>query len=369
MRPTFDPAAWQTANERDLQLRLARLRALLQRALGHASEPFETPPDTEMPSAAALVASLFNLSAFEADVLMLSAAAVMDSSIAALCAEMNGDPRRAAPTFGIAITILPNPHWSVLSPSAPLRYWRLLEPGPGEPLTRAPLRIEERVLHFLAGISCMDPHLESIFSLVPHPVTLSQNEPAEATPGDEVAGMVRLLNTRTPPVIALCGGDRQQRLATAGEAALACGLRLFTARAVDLPVEPVERHELGRRWAREAILSGSALLVECDGDSRTLAAFAAFAAEENFPVFLASDIPMTVNIGRPMIRFPLKPIVNQTQQNLWRQVLGDHTTALNGYIPTLTAQFRLSPSLIRAAAEDALAALPTDPAKRELQHH
>ncbi|MCB0167270.1 MAG: ATP-binding protein, partial [Anaerolineae bacterium] len=60
---------------------------------------------------------------------------------------------------------------------------------------------------------------------------------------------------------------------------------------------------------------------------------------------------------------------NQTQQNLWRQVLGDHTNALNGYIPTLTAQFRLSPSLIRAAAEDALAALPTDPAKRELQHH
>ena len=39
------------------------------------------------------------------------------------------------------------------APAGPLRRWRLLEVGAGETLAAAPLRIDERVLHYLAGIS------------------------------------------------------------------------------------------------------------------------------------------------------------------------------------------------------------------------
>ena len=49
-----------------------------------------------------------------------------------LCAAAQGDPQRAYPTFSLALAALPEPHWSALTPAAPLRHWRLIEVGAGE---------------------------------------------------------------------------------------------------------------------------------------------------------------------------------------------------------------------------------------------
>ena len=78
----------------------------------------------------------------------------------ALC-RGHGDAGGPYATFGLALAALPDPHWSALSPISPLRHWRLVEVG-GESLTRSPLRIDERVLHYLAGVQYLDERLEGI---------------------------------------------------------------------------------------------------------------------------------------------------------------------------------------------------------------
>ena len=91
--------------------------------------------------------------------LLLCAGVELDATFAAACAAAQGDPRRTQPTFGLALAALPDAHWSALTPDGPLRRWRLVEPAPGEALTTGPLRIDERVLHYLAGVPTLDERL------------------------------------------------------------------------------------------------------------------------------------------------------------------------------------------------------------------
>ena len=62
---------------------------------------------------------------------------------------------------------LPEAHWSALTPAAPLRRWRLMELGAGDTLTTSPLRIDERVLHYLAGVPHLDERLVGLVEPVP----------------------------------------------------------------------------------------------------------------------------------------------------------------------------------------------------------
>ena len=363
MNPTIDPAVWQNANSTDLAARLARIRALLQTALGREAQPLPDPPPTDTPTAALLLGDLFNLSPFEIDLLLLCAGAEMDSAIATLCAEMNGDPRQVAPTFAVALSALPNAHWSALTSNAPLRHWHMLEPGAGDLLTRAALRIDERILHFLAGVSVFDARLEDY-------VTPVANAPLSDSGAQREAQerLASLLTSDPTPVIALWGADRASLVETARAAAALCGMTLFTVRAADLPTDPHERHTVARLWQREAVLIGAALLVEGDSDPRALATFSAFAAEGAFPLFLASEQPVALTpINRHIVRFLAERPTAAEQQITWQSALGQHGLSLNGYVPALTAQFQLPPSLIHAAAAEALAGLSEDLPAGELK--
>ena len=66
------------------------------------------------------------------------------------------------PTFSLALAALDEPHWSALSPAGPLRRWRLIELTGSDTLTTARMRIDERVLHYLAGVSHLDDRLAGL---------------------------------------------------------------------------------------------------------------------------------------------------------------------------------------------------------------
>jgi hypothetical protein len=147
---------WPEANQRYLSAALAVVRAelgrhaaLIQSARGEPSKPGE--PESALQEAAAAMpappaletlAATFGLSHFERDLLVLCAGMELDSGFAALCAEAQDDLRRAYPTFGLALAALPEPHWSALTPAAPLRHWRLVEVGAGDALTTSPLPLD-----------------------------------------------------------------------------------------------------------------------------------------------------------------------------------------------------------------------------------
>ena len=98
---------------------------------------------------------------------------------------MVGRSQRSSITFALALATLADPHWSALAPSAPLRRFRLIDMEGEQGLTAAPLRIEERVLHYLAGVNQLDARLEGFLQSRPQPVWIAEEHRAlaERTPG------------------------------------------------------------------------------------------------------------------------------------------------------------------------------------------
>jgi ATP-dependent 26S proteasome regulatory subunit len=344
--------AWQQANRRDLAARLAYLRGLLERALGRTPEPLTAQAYEPNPSLAVpRIAKLFGLSNFETELLVLCAAVELDSTIAGLCAELHGDPRRPRPSFGLAMTVLPGAHWSALTPAAPLRTWQLLTPSGGELLARSPLAIDERVLHLIAGVDELDARLSAVLS--PLDPALHRSAPEHA--GDLTA-VARAL--AAGPLVELCGADRHTLIALGAAAAERAGLRPQLLRAADIPDELEQRRLLARLWEREALLGTNALLIELTDEARVIERASAFASLLSAPALLLSEQPLNIATLRPIVRHTLAPASAAEQQRIWGLALGPHTAALNGALPRLAAQFSLPPAAIHAATAEALSGQP-----------
>src|SRR5262249_26819884 len=136
---------WTSHNQAYLVAMLDRVRRglerHLQRTLPEASSETDPGPlsaSSSQDSALEILAARFGLSSFERDLLVLCAGVELDAGFAALCREAGAG---SGPTFSLALAALPQPHWSALTPSGPLRYWKMIEVGPGDVLVNAPLRI------------------------------------------------------------------------------------------------------------------------------------------------------------------------------------------------------------------------------------
>src|SRR3954447_8007746 len=119
MSVTSAQSEWLERNQRGLVAELSRIRAYLDRQSAAPRLPSDGESSANEPThtndqllAIDIVASRFQLSPFERDVLLLCAGVELDSSLAAICATAQGDRLRAFPTFSLALSALPSPHWS-----------------------------------------------------------------------------------------------------------------------------------------------------------------------------------------------------------------------------------------------------------------
>jgi hypothetical protein len=316
---------------------LGRLKSLL--GLKQAGEPRKPEQEPQFglvpPSAIDGLSGLFGLSQFERDLLLLCAGVEMDSQLAALCAEAQGSSNRSHTTFGLALAVLPEPHWSALAPSRPLRRFRLVEIQPGQGLTTAPLRIDERILHFLAGINTLDPRLEA---------TLEPASAPEAITAEHEAIGARILaaldcHRDQIPVLQLCGDDTQGQEDVAALVARRAGRALFTMRAEHLAPPGADLDRLETLWRRESLLLPGALLIHCGATSPILQTLH---LAERVPglLFLASQEP--IRVDRPALRFDVNKPGPAEQRVLWHKALGPVAERMNGEIDSLSAQFRFS---------------------------
>jgi hypothetical protein len=349
---------WQQANQRYLAAALARVAAYLQRHAGKEPLPAVEFDQTlahalSTPAALERLCTVFGLSTFERDLLLLCAGAELDATFPALCGAASGGLPTASPTFGLALAALPDAHWSALAPAAPLRHWRLIEVGEGPTLVASPLRIDERVLHFLAGVHSLDERLAEWLQPAAAP------EPLPASQLDLVDRVVALLLSEQGalPIVYLCGVDGVMLRNLAAAVCERLDLALYRGQPTELPAALAERNLLARLWDREAALVGSVLLLEADeptGFQRSLT----FADRLLAPVMLAGPTLPVVLTGRPLIRVPVEKPAPVEQETLWRRALGQRGQSLNGYVPNLVAHFNLTPPLIEAAAGSALTQTP-----------
>ncbi len=358
MRP--DRAAWTEANQRYLMARLACVRACLTRSPGAEGESAADALAAEadrarqaMPSPAALdiVVSLFGLSPFERDVLLLCAGVELDGAFAA-----DAGGGRFAPTFSLALSAVPGAHWSALTPAAPLRQWRLIDVGAGEAITTSPLRIDERILHFLAGISHQDDRLHGVIQIERPPADLPESH------RDVARQLTAFLTTTWPtgaPTVHLGGEDHAGGLAAAAAGCADAGLGLSVMKASAVPAIAADRDRLLRLVERECLLTRTALLLQGEGGELPEAA-QAFVEQAQCQVLLArchvpahaALRPVTVDVNRP---------TRDEQLDLWTRSLGSAAVGLNGALDRLVSHFDLTAPAIEAAAAHAIAH-PDEPA-------
>ena len=169
------PISWERRNQHYLVREFAALRRRLGEVAvdAHANETGSDKP-MDPPAAIDALAAIFELSSFEREIVLLLAGVEMDSALASLCSELAGRAQRNALTFSLMLATLKDPHWSALAPSAPLRRYRLIEMESGHGLTSAPLHIDERVLHYLAGVNRLDERLEGILLRKPQPQWMAE---------------------------------------------------------------------------------------------------------------------------------------------------------------------------------------------------
>ncbi|MDF3015442.1 MAG: ATPase central domain protein [Thermomicrobiales bacterium] len=352
---------WAETNQRDLVTALAALRQRLERHAG-ASADAAAPAGDGLPATPALDAltQAFGLSPFERAVLLLCAGIELDAGVAAACAA-HGDQSRALATFNLAMAALPDPHWSALSPDGPLRRWRMVEvvAQPGTPLTASPLRIDERVLHYLVGVHHLDERLAGLVE--PVPLT---GQAGPLSPSQELVSrrIVEIWSRAgVPPLLALCGGDEPARREIAARACLAVGLNLCAIEAEAIPANPAELAELLRLWEREATLAGSALYlasetIETGGAATPLTRFLDRLAG---PALVGATEPPR-GLRQAMVTLDVRKPTAGEQRSLWHAALGSAGADLNGRLNRLVTQFDFGGAAILASTREALALGPDD---------
>jgi hypothetical protein len=361
------PHDWHEINQRYLLEALSGVRRALE---SHAARSQSVPEAGEQPYIPPQVYSethddvqriyaldhlceAFALSPFERDVLLLCAGMELDSTFASHCAAAQNEPRRAYPTFGLALAALPGAHWSALVPAAPLRYWRLIEVGAGETLTTSKLNVDERILHYLAGVPYLDDRLRGLVELVRASGELPPSHRAVVRKIADLWSQTSREWDRDR--IELCGAEQVSKRDIAASACATLGMQLHAIRATDIPIAASEREALGRLWEREAVLGGSALLVDCedlDGTENIRPALS-FMEAVNGLIIVISREPLHSR-ERPAIRLYVHRPDSAEQRSLWRHSLGPMAQELNGWVEALVAQFDLSPTSIRAASAEVL---------------
>jgi len=379
---------WRQANQRYLLAAMAVVRAALDRHAGrreHGQEEAGSGParpdsasrgsvadaaaaQAEMEAAAAampappaleVIRERFGLSAFERDVLLLCAGVELDSDFAARCAAAQGGGGRRQPTFSLALAALAEPHWSALTPSSPLRHWRLIEVGSGDGLTTSALRIDERVLHFLTGVETGDERLAGLVQPVigagDADLAPSQRELGRriAAAWSEAAGRGAV------PAVQLCGGEAAGQRAVALAVCAHLGLDLHALGAAAVPTSAAELEGLIRIWERESALSGSVLLLDAAeleaGDGARQAAVARLIEEVRGPLLVALRERRPAG-RRAVLAFDVAAPSAAEQRALWLAALGPAAAAaVDGQLDGLLSQFNLGAVAIRSAAAQAAA--------------
>ena len=154
---------------------------------------------------------------------------------------------------------LADSNWSALTPSRPLRRFRMLEVQPGNHLTSAPLRIDERILHYLAGINVLDPRLESLLHIAASPEWIAEEHRSMAV---HAAHLIETY-AQYSPLVHLCGDDPLGQEDIAALAAHQVGRQLFVAKTEELPPMGPDLDQFALLWERESLLASAALLIQC----------------------------------------------------------------------------------------------------------
>jgi len=294
----------------------------------------------------------FNLSRFERDILLLCVGIEIDPDFSELCAKINGNPNKNYPTLSLALSLFPNPSWQVISPSFPLQKWELIEFSSHLTITQAPIKIDKRILCYLLGENAFDEKLNGlIFPISPH-FQHTFLAPSQLILIDQLIKIWSNSNLINYPILQLCGAEISSKYAIAAQTCQKLGIDLKVLNANLLPNEPKELNHFTQRWEREAILSNTVLLLDCEqiNPENKYQELAISQFIENLNTLLIiSSYKRIATRQKTLISFDIPSLSHYEQKSLWESHLGDYSQQLNGHLSHVVSQFNLSPNAIESA--------------------
>lgn len=353
---------WLKSSQYDLFIEISQLRFTVeQKIAARKGEPLESPiPNFPHPpvidSYLNLLCTNFSLSNFERDILLLCAAIEFDPSWGELFAEITGDLKQNYPTFSLAMSLLDSVDWLAFSPAANLRQWHLVEIGVGNSLTSSPLRINERILHYLMGDHHLDERLLKLCEpIVANPVRIESHRQVVT---QAIATWVSVSESDEYdrlPVLQLCGEDVASKTEIAMEICRELGLTLYKVSANILPNDLSHLQLIAQLCEREYTLGMMALLLDCDRDEYPQpsqeTAISYLTEILNCPTIISSQSRRRQH-QRTIMTFDVRSPSIPEQQSLWEKALNDLdvSDSLNGSIHQLVSYFNLSPTHIYNAS-------------------
>jgi ATPase family protein associated with various cellular activities (AAA)/winged helix domain-containing protein len=309
--------SWPERNQQWLAAAITRLRQSIEAQTAPNAVSDDDPGFTP---ALLRCARVFGLSPFERELLLLVAGLELDHGLRTVVMTINGGTSSRA-SFALGSAFLAQPHWDALSPQSPLRYWRLIEPEPGLPLAQAPLRIDERVLHFITGVAAGDERLEGMARYIDTSTSPGEVDRALA---ERIARA--LTEDARSPIIVLHGEppDPSARRDLALAAASCARRPALWIGAHDLPPDPADLAMLARRIDREAILTGAVPLLSIDPLGAELAGLGLVGRLRNASLWLGPPNGALTALPQPrcVLRFEIpRPDAARTRAALaarWR---------------------------------------------------
>jgi hypothetical protein len=366
MSETPETRSWEEGNQAYLMAALSDVRARLEKLLARpdAQSPAQAPAAPmmeiraamEAPPAIETLCATFGLTSFERKILLMCAGVELDSQFAPLYAAANQDRGSSLPTFSLALAAFADAHWSALLPGQALRFWHLVEVVSGDTLTTSPLRIDERILHYIAGVPSFDERLRGLAKPLNPIKPLPDSQRAVA---EQVAGCWSRADRQSLwPAVQLSGNDLAGKRAVAAAACALLGLRLRAMPAHVAPRGATEVDLFVRLWDREAALDPSGLLLEYDDAEATDATSLKRLVEAIHSPLLISTEERQKPVERRLLSFAVPGSTATEQVQVWKEALGAAAVSLDGRVETLVSQFTLSTGNIHAAVAQAL--LPAD---------
>lgn len=306
-----------------------------------------------------LLANLFGLNLFEKSVLLLCLAPELDPSFRRIFAYVQDDVNLVHPTSHLALDLFgagknPSAGWESFHPEAPLRRFRLVNPGERTPQgSTATLLIDERIASYLRGIDLIDNRIAEII----RPLQPSQLSPSHQ---ELVERLTRLLTTRGDRIplfsaVNLIGPKGGGKGAFAQSLCERLGFQLCSLDLRRMPSLGPERTDLFRLLEREAVLSQLAIYLDLSGidlDDKPLFASANEVVEQ-LGVFLVVASRKRWQTERDLITVQV-PKPNAIEQGmLWRQALEGQGICQEVEVDALVQQFDFGPQAISQAVLEA----------------
>ena len=359
---------WQQANQRLLKQALQEVRQCLMGS-GETKSSDQTYHVTGNPEQQSgpvttldLLCHRLNLSRFERALLLLCVGVELESDFARYCGEAVDNPKQTFPTFQLALAKLPAPHWDALIPTAPLRYWQLIRVDDEAVLMTSPLRVDERILHYLMGVSYLDNRLQGCVRPLQVDPLLSSPQPSSyGSVAEEICHTLEQSTAEALPQIHLCTTAAASARSLISAVGQRLQLNIYELDAQDLPATAAARETWRILWEREAMLSGGALLVEVNNlSAEAHRGVLKLLDDLKGIVFSYSSEPLRLH-QKAVLTWDVATPTAQEQQRLWQAALGETAAQLNGQLINVVSQFSLGPAQIQSASRWVLNNRSADP--------